>query len=302
MHELDQRVLAIAQRQRLLVTRQQALGAGATPRQIERRLGDGRWTRRKSGLYALPGAASDWPTKLLGACLVSGGVASHRSAAVLWGLDDFGRGRPEITVPRHRRIQHDDLRIHESSQFDARLGRTRRAGIDVTGIDRTLLDVAALVSFDQLLLAVDQSRRQKLTTWPSLFETLVRHAAPGRNGVGMLRSLLAEKYGEPVVPDSDFERMVQRLLVDAGLGQLALQHPVRDEAGNVIALIDLAYPHAMVGIETDGRRHIEDRAFERDPRRRNRLTSLGWSMYHYTWRFYVDHPYQLCAEVRAAIS
>jgi very-short-patch-repair endonuclease len=302
MQEIDRRVLVLAQKQHLLVTRQQALAVGMVPRQIERRVADGRWTRQKTGLYALPGAALDWHTKLHGACLVSGGVASHRSAAVLWGLDGFRPGRPEITVPRHRRIQHDDLRIHESTQFDDRLGRTRRAGIDVTGIDRTLLDIAALLDVERLLLAIDDARRRRMTGWPSLFETLIRHSAPGRNGAGMLRALLAEKYGEPVVPDSDFERMVERLLLDAGLGQPVLQHEVFDDVGRFIARLDLAYPDHLVGIELDGRRHIEDRAFERDPVRRNRLTGLGWSIYNYTWRFYVDHPHLLCAEVRAALS
>ncbi|HEY8057129.1 MAG TPA: hypothetical protein VID94_00190 [Acidimicrobiales bacterium] len=302
MHELDHQVIKIARGQRLLFTRQQAVGIGMEARQIERRLADGRWTWRKSGLYALPGAALDWSTTLQGACLVSGGVASHRSAAVLWGLDGFRQGRPEITVPRHRRIQHEDLRVHESSQFDARLGRTQRHGIDVTGIDRTLLDIASLVDIHRLLLAVDESRRRKLTSWPSLFETLVRHSAPGRNGTGMLRALLAEKYGEPAVPDSAFERMVERLLLDAGLGKPVLQHEVYDEHGQFVARVDLAYPERLVGIELDGRRHIEDGAFERDPRRRNRLTALGWCMYHYTWRHYVDHPHQLCAEVRTALA
>ena len=301
MHEIDRRVVAVATRQHLLFTRQQAIDIGASQRQIERRLDDDRWIRRRSGLYSLPGAVSDWETKLAGACLVSEGVASHRSAAVLWGLDGFRAGRPEITVPRHRRIELDGVRVHESTQYDDRLGRTRRNGIDVTGIDRTLLDIGHLLGFPRLLLAVDESRRRKLTTWPSLFETFVRHAVRGRAGVATMRVLLTEKYGEPAVPDSAFERMVEQLLVDAGIRRPVLQHEVYDEQEAFVARLDLAYPDRLVGVELDGRRHIEDAAFERDPRRRNRLTALGWTIYHYTWRHYVDHPELLCAEIRAAI-
>jgi very-short-patch-repair endonuclease len=301
MHELDRNVLAIARRQRLLFTRQQALEAGASTRQIDRRLADERWTRQRSGLYALPGHDHAWETKLLGACLVSGGVASHRSAAFLWGLDDFRRGRPEITVPRHQRNQFADIRVHESTQFDDRLGRTVKHGIAVTGIDRTLLDVGHLVGLSRLLVAIDEARRRRLTDWPPLFECLVRHAVRGRAGVATLRALLTEKYGEPVVPDSAFERMVERLLLDAGLEAPTLQHEVVDGAGRFVARVDLAYPRHLVGIELDGRHHIEDRAFQRDPVRRNRLTGLGWSMYHYTWRHYVDEPERLCAEIRAAL-
>ena len=59
---------------------------------------------------------------------------------------------------------------------------------------------------------------------------------------------------------------------------------VYDEHETFVARLDLAYPDRLVGVELDGRRHIEDTAFERDPRRRNRLTALGWTIYHCTWR------------------
>ncbi len=302
MHDIDHRVIAMARRQRLLITRRQALDLGASERQVERRLADGRWVRVRPGLYGIAGFGMTWEAKLTGAALLSGGVASHFSGAVLWDLDGYRPGRPEITVPRHRRLQWDEIRVHESTQFDDRLGQCQRRGIDVTGIDRTLLDIGHRIGFHRLLLAVDEARRRRLTTWPGLFECLVRHAVRGRAGVATLRALLTEKYGEPVVPDSAFERMVERLLLDAGLPAPVLQHEVRDATGRLIARIDLAYPRHLVGIELDGRHHIEDDAFERDPRRRNLLTGLGWSMYHYTWRAYVDRPEHIVREIRAAIS
>jgi hypothetical protein len=44
--------------------------------------------------------------------------------------------------------------------------------------------------------------------------------------------------------------------------------------------------------------HLNERAFHLDPLRRNRLQRLGWLVLEYTWRYYVDHPAQLCDEVR----
>jgi hypothetical protein len=126
--------LAVATRQHLLFTRQQVIDIGASQRQIERRLDDDRWIRRRSGLYSLPGAVSDWETNLAGACLVSRGVASQRSAAVLWGLDGLRASRPEITVPRHRRIELDGVRVHESTQCDDRSITTRGATTSITRI------------------------------------------------------------------------------------------------------------------------------------------------------------------------
>lgn len=300
-HDLDRLVAAHAVRQHGNFTLVQVLDAGASRRQIEHRLAVGRWLRTGPSGYRLNGVPVTWHSKLMEACLAGPAVASHRSAAVLWGLDGFRPGMPEVTIPRGSRLRRCDLRVHESTQFDDRLGQTVRTGIPVTGIARTLLDLAAVLGFERTLLAIDDARRRRLVSWSDLFEVLVRHSRQGRNGAGVLRALLEAKYGEPIVPDSRFERMVERLLLDAGLRAPVLQHEVWD-GDEFVARIDLAYPEALVAIELDGRHHITDQSFERDPVRRNRLTALGWSILTYTWRFYVDHPDRLCREVRAAIS
>ncbi len=300
-NDLDRHVAAIAQRQHGWFTRAQAMAAGATRKQIEHRLTAGRWIGDGCGLYHLAGSPMTWHGRLLGDCMASGGLASHRSGGVLWGLDGFRPGPPEITIPRGQRYRRHGLRVHESTQFDDRLGRTLRSGIPVTGVPRLIVDLGAVLPRSRVLLAIDEARRRRLTTWPELFEAMVRHSVQGRNGVGTLRSLLAEKYGEPVVPDSAFERMVERLLLDAGLPPPQLQHEVWD-GDAFVARIDLAYPWRKVAIELDGRHHITDAAFERDPVRRNRLTALGWTVLTFTWRFYVDHPDRLVAEVAAVLA
>ena len=75
---------------------------------------------------------------------MSGGEASHRSAAALWGLDGF-----------------------------------------------------RLVDIHRLLLAFDESRRRKLTSWPSLFETLV-HNFVGHSTPNVRGSDPADELGEEV--------------------------------------------------------------------------------------------------------
>ena len=69
-----------------LATRAQLLEHGVTAKQIRTALAQGRWLRPVAGLYAL----SNWPDapgrRLFAACLLTGGVASHDSAAWLWGL------------------------------------------------------------------------------------------------------------------------------------------------------------------------------------------------------------------------
>ena len=111
----------------------------------------------------LPGAPSTWESRVMAACLtVDGSVASHLTAAHLWGLDGFGPlGVVDVTVPRHARPRRrPGVRYHESLAFDLR-DETRRFGIPVTGTARTVLDVCAAVDDDfRALAAFDETRRR----------------------------------------------------------------------------------------------------------------------------------------------
>ena len=297
MHPADERAAELSRRQYGYFTRRQIEDV-ASPGLIARRL-NGRWEAADHGLYRLPGHPVTWSSRLMAACLVGNAIVSHRSSAVLWELEGVRRGRPEVTVARRSRFRRDSVRVHQSTQFDDRLAMTTRQGLPVTGVGRTIIDISWLVGYERTLIAIDDARRRRLITWPDLYDVLVQHARRGRNGAGRLRALLVHHYGEPVVTDSAFERMVSQLLIANGLSGMQLQHEVSD--GDFTARLDLAYPHQKVGIELDGRHHITDEAFEADPVRRNRLTLLGWTILNFTWRFYADQPLALVASVRAAL-
>lgn len=291
----------LLRRQLGLITREQARAIGFSSSAIGRMIGRGEWIRVFPGVFLRAGTTMTWHTKLLAACLAAGGVASHRSAAVLWHLSTVRAGPIEITCPRHRRARLAGVRVHESTDLEL-AGTTTRDGIPVTGIARTLLDLGAVVGPDRVLLGIDDARRQKLVEWPALYQTLVRHSRRGRNGCGPFRAILDVRYGDKRVPDSDFERMVQTLLADAGLPEPELQVEVRTDAGEFVARVDLAYPTWKIAIELDGRGHITDAAFESDPIRRNRLELEGWLVLDFTWRYYVERPADLVADIRRAIA
>ena len=287
-------------RQHGLITRAQARALGLSDSAIDRRLRTREWVRLASGVFLRAGTAVTWNTKALAACLAGNALASHRTAAVLWGLSPFRPGPVEITTPRHLRSRTPGVRAHESSDLD--LARpVVRSGIPVTGIHRTLLDLGAVVPLEQVQLAIDDARRQKLVHWPGLYETLVLHSRRGRNGCGPFRAILDVRYGELRVPDSDFERMVQTLLADAGLPEPEMQVEVFAAAGDFIARVDLAYQRWRIAIELDGRGHITDEAFEHDPIRRNRLELEGWLVLDFTWRYYVERSHDLVADVWRAV-
>ena len=80
-------------------SRRQAFDAGASESLIDRRLRSGAWLRLDAGVYGSPAAPPTWHRSVIAAVLAEPwAVASHRSAAVLHGLEGFRPGRPEVTI------------------------------------------------------------------------------------------------------------------------------------------------------------------------------------------------------------
>ncbi|HEY8544132.1 MAG TPA: DUF559 domain-containing protein, partial [Acidimicrobiales bacterium] len=273
---------------------------GVTREALRHRIGRGRWVWAARRVVRIAGVPETWESRLLAHVLSAGegAVASHRAAAELWGLDGVGRGIIELTVPRPRWYRVPGVRCHRSTDLD-RAPATVVRGIPVTPVSRTLLDLGGVTGHRKVLLAVDSARRRRLTTWDDLLHTLVAHARRGRDGVGTLRQILDDHYGEAAVSDSAFERLVLSVLASAGLPTPELQHPV--EADGQVYRLDLAYPAARLAIELDGSIHLERRVWEADHARQNALVLAGWTVLRFTWRDYVDRRHHLVAEVRAAL-
>jgi hypothetical protein len=301
MSDLDVRVAAVASRQHATFTHAQALACGATPSAIKHRIRAGRWLRVHRGVYRIAGVPLTWEGKVMADVLAGGdrALASHRTAAVLWDLDGFRPGPPEVSVVRHRKPEQLSLRVHEST--DLHLARPAcRRGIPVTGLLRTLVDIGRLVTYEQLDCAVEEVVRRGRYDWPDLYHCLVAHARRGRNGVGPLRAVLEERYGDKVT-DSRWETMVVRLLVDAGVDEPVTQHPIFD-GDRFVAEVDLAWPSVRVGVELQSKKHhLTPTRFERDLRRLTEARLLGWSIPEYTWKFFIERPHKLVAEVRQVL-
>lgn len=276
-----------------MITRTKALALGMTGRQIDHRLSRGHWIRLHAGVYRHPVVVPTWEGDLLAACLTTGGVASHQSAAVLWGLGIVGPGRPVVSVPRRRRHVPRNVIVHQSTQWSLR-AETQRRGIPVTGLERTLLDCAAAVPFHRLERLCESAIRQRLTTWTALATTLARHSRRGRDGCGRLRSLLEIRLASPNVPLSDFSRLVASALTDAGIEEPELEYRVTDEAGGFIMQADLAWPRRRKIIELDGLAfHFGRAERERDNRKRNRAKAEGWAILEVLWSMLADEPEEL---------
>lgn len=293
-----------ARRQHGLVTRRELIEADVSRQRIGRALARGELMLIHPGVYQATAAPPSWHQRVLRAVLAGGAgtLASHRTAAALWELDGSTEGLPEIVTPRHLRSWAVDLgRRHESK--DLHLAQpSERMAIPCTGLVRTLVDLGAVQPIERVQQAVDDAIRRNLCTWDDLGHAMAMHSRQGRSGVGTLRSILETHFGNHV-PDSQFNRLVERLLVTNGLRPPLIEHVVRDASGEEIARLDLAYEPELVGIELDSRRyHLNSQAFEHDRARQNRLEIEGWLILRYTWQHYTRTPQQLVSDVARALN
>ena len=228
------------------------------------------------------------------------GLASHRSAAALHGIEGFKLDRVELTVPPGKRPSMAGVRLHQSSLM--RLAKpTERQGVPCTGRARTVVDLASVVTHTQLERVIDAVLRDQLLRPSDLYGVLATHARPGRRGCAALRAVLDDRLGDDPVPLSEWSRMVEDLLIGSGLSRPRLEYRICNEAGAFLAQVDLAYPAHRVAVELDSVRfHLNRESFVSDPRRRNRLTVAGWKVLSFTWDDYIRFPKALCDAVAAA--
>ncbi len=273
-----------------LISRAEARAEGLSPRQIHLRLERGEWIREQSGVFRHAAVPRTWESELLAACMSTGGVASHRSASVLWGLDPIRRAVPEIQVSVRSAPRIDRVIVHRSKQWD-RIDANSIRGIPVTGINRTLLDCGAVVTLRTLERMVESAIRRRLTSWADLHAALVRHSRKGRDGCGPLRDLLEIRMGRGTVPLSDFSRVVFNLLTDHGIDPPEVEYRILGADGGFIMQTDLAWPAQRKAWELDGLAfHFGRLERERDNRKRNRAKAEGWNIQEILWSMFVDDP------------
>lgn len=187
----ERRLAELARRQHGLVTLAQAREAGVSVESARRRVNAGRWTRVTAGVFALAGTADTWRRRTFAALLAAGpgAVASHSTAAVLFGMPPFRFQRVEITVPRGRSHRSQIAVVHVTTDLD-RGDVATKDGIPVTRPARTLIDLAGAASKSALEEAVDDALIRRLVTLHRLEDRAAALRGPGRSG-----SILPPAFG-----------------------------------------------------------------------------------------------------------
>ena len=268
-----------------MITRRQALAAGVQPGRIDRLLAGGYLLKtRYRGVYAVGhyarGPLADEMAAIL--ALGEGAVLSHRSAGAYWGLCDRPREFVEVIRPRCgatklarvKAYRIETLREDEWLVVDS---------LPVTTVARTLLDLAAVVSEDQLAAAfsaADRARRIKPKAIRKVLE-------PGRRrGAAALRAAFADYDPEQLPLRSEFERVIWN--------RIERRRDIETPERNVIVNgreVDLLWRRKRLMVELDGHRHHSGvERFNADRSRDFEMTTDGYQVVRISWAMYRADP------------
>lgn len=286
----------LAARQHGVVSRRQLLDAGITDGAMERRLASGHLVRLHRGVYAVGHAQLRREGRWLAAVLAAGpGAAlSHRSAAALHGIRESG-GASDVTSTR--RVAVRGVVVHRTSRLDAG-DVTSRHGVPVTTLARTLVDLAGILTPQQLGKLLREADRAGRLSAATACEARERVARRRDEAARALRAALAEHEALATsLTLSELEDRFLALLAAADVPRPRTNHPV---AG---FKLDAAWPDERLAVELDGWAFHRDRAaFQADRARDAALVRAGWRVVRFTHADVARRPAVVADTLRALLA
>lgn len=190
------RLRALADQQRDLLTRRQCLAAGLSGKAVDWRVARKRWIVLHEGVYLTRPGRTDWVTAAVAAVLrcSSGQCAADaalrgRTAAHLWGLVPASPDVMEIVVPQRRSVRTGPgLAVRRSMRWDDLVDD--RAYPWRTTVAATVLDVATEGSAIDALSLVARAVQKELVSAGQLRHEL--RARGGHRYSRLLKPALAE--------------------------------------------------------------------------------------------------------------
>jgi very-short-patch-repair endonuclease len=221
-----------------------------------------------------------------------GAVLSHRAAGQLLGIVSLGSGLVEVTRAKGWRSRSGIVQ-HRSTLPPDEVEAI--AHIPVTGLSRTLLDLAAMLSRERLEAVLNEAEVLGLTDRISVHTLLERY--PRRHGTAMLRAILDDTRRARGVTRRELERRFAEVLASTDL-------PVPHRNANVAVAgrffeVDCLWRAQRLIVELDGGFvHGTWRASELDRERDRLLMTDGWRVVRITWRQLRDDAPAVIADLR----
>jgi very-short-patch-repair endonuclease len=223
-------------------------------------------------------------------------IASHRSAARLWGVPRPDDDPVDVILTGARRdLQLDGVVLHHPTDR-GRLIPQKRYSIACTNILRTLLDLGA-VDPNGLHTAVGHAMTTGLASLAAIDAAAAEHAKQGRSGMVSLRDAIADWSIDDKPADSVLESIMARLIRRYDLPPVEFHPVIRGRE------VDFRVIDTPVILECDGWTHhgLDRNNFERDHDRDADLLAAGWIVVRFTYRAIVTRPTATANRIRAAI-
>lgn len=202
-----------------------------------------------------------------------------------------------------RHPRREGIRGHQARPHLVRV--VERAGVRVADPASTWASMAPLLAAEGELVALGDAvvreamfrgDRPPLATRDQLEATV---AAGRRAGIARLRRAVGRVRTRSA---SSSETRCRLLLIDAGLPEPELNVSVRDAAGRLIAVVDLAFWEQRVAVEYEGEQHRTDPIqWARDIARHEELAARGWTVIRVTREQLYGDPRSVVARVRRAL-
>lgn len=274
----------------------QLVAEGATRQQIIRLHKAGTLARVRHGAYAaeLADEAAAHHRQLLAATwplLSEHAVLSHASAGLLHGLPLWNSMLATVSVTRasggHGRFT-ENLAVRLAPLDPVEIVEVE--GYRVTGLERTAVDLARILSYERAVCVLDAALHLKADA--DVLAAMAM-AAQHRRGAGIARAALAFADGRS---ESVGESLSRVRLAALRLPLPELQANVFDALGRWVARTDFCWELAGVLGEFDGKlkyrgtsEQVAD-AVMREKRREARLRELGWVVVRWDWSDLADRP------------
>lgn len=226
--------------------------------------------------------------------------ASHRSAAILHGLDLLERP-PESLVtltrpPRARgsRARRNDLEVHTAALFPGHV--IKHYGLPVTSVARTVVDVARTSPLMNGVVVADSALHAGKTTHEELASVLA--ACSSWPGAHRARQVIAFSDHRS---ESVLESCARMTFHEHGLPAPELQVDIGDE--EFVGRVDFCWLEYLTIAEADGMlKYADPRRAAAQLERDQLLREVGYKVVHFTWRQLFRETERLIARIRDAFA
>ncbi len=222
-------------------------------------------------------------------------VVSHRSAALIYGIDLIG-STATVTVtarPSCSRRVRDGLHVYTTPMPAAHVAK--RYGLPVTSPARTVIDLARTSPLADGVAAADSAIRKGLTSKSALRAVL----ADGTRRRGNAKAELVVELANGLA-ESPLESIARVAFRECGLPMPALQVGLPPYQRR-IARVDFYWEEFKTIAEADGALKYEDPARARAQLWRDKkLREAGYEIVHFDWREITTTPAEVANSIRAA--